>query len=677
MKKVELFLIGLGVFGLIMTLGSIISNQSALLGFQGLEIFDWIVIPGLLSLGLTIGYFFIGKRFPGLAFPVRKIDNAVLDLWIPDRYEKLQSDPRVKYHHYEEMNLEDLAVPLGLGSKKWQITIFGSVVTIIILSAVLWHENLGRLEYLEWLLIAGIVLMGVAVFYVLQLMTQLINKSTDTGIATRQIEDFNSLEEIGNILFSKHAFFSYFFGALAFIIICVSGWLNGWITEGGFSYAFVFLIPLTLIALLEGKFFTMFALHQWYQMKNWDFLKGESVHPRKVISNVKRIMAFVAIITLVIGLLSIASNFFEIIMGTGDPVAEKGLLETFVTLIPGPVTIYLLLIGLGPLLTLLLKPLSYVEIYVHQGLYDKIGSTWGRDAMNKRLNEYHDVVRFPPVQPIVTSSLVMITILVLVAVGSTSIMAILSYYLPDFGQAIWIAQRASEIVFISAILPTLWSLNEERAIILFARQGKKYNRNLINETLYGEWLVHRRYREDMNEWVKQTPGKWGVPYYLKGFLYSSVAVDHQKRGRRPSNEEITEEINGYEEVIKRDLVILPKMYPDLYLNLGNAYEIINRPEAEDFLRIALKYDPKLSAAWSSLGIVYGKRNKHDESEKALRTAIKINSKDVTAWTNLGYLYFLQNRLQEAEKALRSALEIDPTHVIAKANLDRVLQKKNL
>lgn len=80
-------------------------------------------------------------------------------------------------------------------------------------------------------------------------------------------------------------------------------------------------------------------------------------------------------------------------------------------------------------------------------------------------------------------------------------------------------------------------------------------------------------------------------------------------------------------------------------------------KAEIHLRKALDVEPKCSAAWSNLGLVFYRKSKWAESEKAFKNALKENPNNTKAVANMAKL-FAKYKPKEAEEVFREALKKD-------------------
>ena len=90
-----------------------------------------------------------------------------------------------------------------------------------------------------------------------------------------------------------------------------------------------------------------------------------------------------------------------------------------------------------------------------------------------------------------------------------------------------------------------------------------------------------------------------------------------------------------------------------------------------------KNEPEDALAWYSLGIAYGKFNRHDDAIEAYRQALRIDPENAQAWYNLGVVYLDLNRFNDAIEAFRQAIRINPEYAEAWNNLGVAYDKLNL
>ncbi len=95
---------------------------------------------------------------------------------------------------------------------------------------------------------------------------------------------------------------------------------------------------------------------------------------------------------------------------------------------------------------------------------------------------------------------------------------------------------------------------------------------------------------------------------------------------------------------------------DLFNDVGYFhYQSGNLPEAENWLRGALKEKPAHERAAVNLGIVLGKQGRFDESLKSFSLVLA----PAQARCNVGMLMALAGRTDEARSAIRQALQLEP------------------
>ncbi|MFW9799080.1 MAG: tetratricopeptide repeat protein [Candidatus Thorarchaeota archaeon] len=83
------------------------------------------------------------------------------------------------------------------------------------------------------------------------------------------------------------------------------------------------------------------------------------------------------------------------------------------------------------------------------------------------------------------------------------------------------------------------------------------------------------------------------------------------------------------------------------------------PKAEAKYRKLAKESPKHAGFLHTLGQCMLAQSKYEEAETTLRMAIRIDPFLTAAWCNLGIALLKQNRVQEAREALSRAIETDP------------------
>ncbi|XP_026764670.2 protein O-mannosyl-transferase TMTC4-like [Galleria mellonella] len=115
-----------------------------------------------------------------------------------------------------------------------------------------------------------------------------------------------------------------------------------------------------------------------------------------------------------------------------------------------------------------------------------------------------------------------------------------------------------------------------------------------------------------------------------------------------------------------------RLYPEYYQALNNLANLFKNqkqfPEAESYLRTALKYKQDFSAAWMNLGIVLASTNRFTESENAYKNALKYRKNYPDCYYNLGNLYLSMNKTQNAIENWTQAIHLNSKHVLAWINL---------
>ena len=115
--------------------------------------------------------------------------------------------------------------------------------------------------------------------------------------------------------------------------------------------------------------------------------------------------------------------------------------------------------------------------------------------------------------------------------------------------------------------------------------------------------------------------------------------------------------------------------PDAYIarrDLGAAYWQIGDVEsAEREWREALKVAPKYSTTWSSLGLVYLKKERYSEAIEYYKKAIELDPHDKEAHLYLGVAYMDMHSLELAESELRTAVSLFPLNPNARNALGKL------
>jgi tetratricopeptide (TPR) repeat protein len=106
-----------------------------------------------------------------------------------------------------------------------------------------------------------------------------------------------------------------------------------------------------------------------------------------------------------------------------------------------------------------------------------------------------------------------------------------------------------------------------------------------------------------------------------------------------------------------------------------ALKLSRTTEAEDLIRKAIKFNPKVHFYQAILGNVLEQLGRYAEAEAAYRGAVELYPNDASSWRQLGTLLTDHtNRNLEAEQALRRAIQIDPADPYAWSNLANLLAK---
>ncbi len=94
--------------------------------------------------------------------------------------------------------------------------------------------------------------------------------------------------------------------------------------------------------------------------------------------------------------------------------------------------------------------------------------------------------------------------------------------------------------------------------------------------------------------------------------------------------------------------------------------------AENYCKLALRYNPKFVEALNGLALVEIRRGDLKKAEAYLKKALSINDKFAQARVNLGHIYYVQRKFGRAKTLFKSALDLDPSLRDANYNMARTL-----
>lgn len=101
----------------------------------------------------------------------------------------------------------------------------------------------------------------------------------------------------------------------------------------------------------------------------------------------------------------------------------------------------------------------------------------------------------------------------------------------------------------------------------------------------------------------------------------------------------------------------------------------NDPKVIAHLEHALKLNPNLTAAHTSIARAYDIQGQPEKAIAHFKKALELNPKDPIAYTNLGEVYYKQGQAEQAMHAWETALQHDPSHTIALLKLGMVAEKQ--
>ncbi|OGR05324.1 MAG: hypothetical protein A2511_01060 [Deltaproteobacteria bacterium RIFOXYD12_FULL_50_9] len=185
-----------------------------------------------------------------------------------------------------------------------------------------------------------------------------------------------------------------------------------------------------------------------------------------------------------------------------------------------------------------------------------------------------------------------------------------------------------------------------------------------------------------NDVVKKSPG------LMRGHANLGKALLHEKRFAEAESElrkaieldpessysytnlaVLCEKQNRLDEALAMSQIALSKKDADqvkIHHNLGIVFfKRQDHQQALTELNIALNLNPDYSDAYVTLGAVYGKSGNHIKAEELMLKAITLDPGNGYAYQNIGSAYERQNRLEEAKAAFLKALQlpnIDPAKI---------------
>jgi Flp pilus assembly protein TadD len=95
-------------------------------------------------------------------------------------------------------------------------------------------------------------------------------------------------------------------------------------------------------------------------------------------------------------------------------------------------------------------------------------------------------------------------------------------------------------------------------------------------------------------------------------------------------------------------------------------------KAENYCKLALRYNPNFAEAHNGLGLVALSRGFIKKAERLFRKAIKLKNNFADARSNLGHIFFIRKQYNTARYQFKLALNIDPSLSFAGYNMARTL-----
>jgi tetratricopeptide (TPR) repeat protein len=556
------------ILGFLLVLASIVLF---ILGFNVNS--EILIISSVVLFGVFSGYYFIGRKFLKITVPIPKKPSLSDRVFEIDLYENILEKMKIdnlerfnelqshKYRFYEELKLNELFYFLKNYKKSVKrllpllINILCMILIVLFISSLFWNMNIAKIAFNQVLSIGILILIGIIFiliisFLVLYLLSLRLKEDKSSEGVTLELKQFLAL---------KSSKMSFRLAMILFLAYFTIGFLNGWLSIGGGVISLFFFLPLFVLVQLMGKHFPVFFLHQWYiSVMNWDYFEGREIIPSQEVNwlglfkgYLRRGVALIALGGLFVGLISPILKVITIITTTInnlDPITTPGFLDNFSSNIAPPLSFFLIfIIGLGPLLSLFINPFDNIKIWLHQGIYEKMNSNWSIEELKANSKKYEDVVRFPTrhitryyKKEINKAKKVTINFLLLIG-GLTVIILLLTYFtgisqvflanFPYINQGLWFANQITDIIYLFTVIQALRSLEEEKTLLKFIQASKKLKRDLLNETINTEYLLHKQKFDELEDWINSFDEKdWGVPFYFRGLRLNPIVFFSRQSG---------------------------------------------------------------------------------------------------------------------------------------------------
>ena len=250
----------------------------------------------------------------------------------------------------------------------------------------------------------------------------------------------------------------------------------------------------------------------------------------------KQLKALLTLLIIPITLLSTLLGIINVITGnlTTD---EAGILATFVDSVlnnfPEFSTLIVLLLTMGPLLILIVRPFAFVEVWLNQGLYEKMASPWDLDTLNDNMRNHSALFRIAHKTKGFRWSLFLSGAAILSLLGLNFISSFItteSQMYAFIQDGMILVTFVTSFVFILTLIVLSWDPIEEKTLLLFGRESRRSKTDLVNYSLYGEWLLYET--ADMENYLKHCPETWGLSWFLKGLNLSYGDEDRLKAFER-------------------------------------------------------------------------------------------------------------------------------------------------
>ncbi len=610
--------------------------------------------------------------------------HGLLALEIPEELPSEEKNQKMAYHHQQKWHETHDSSDLNVGRKSTKVVlalfITWNVFTVLTgIMNELWIDKTPAIGAA----LHGMMFLELMVFFIL-LFILLVAIVSSISRKKFQERGFSPSKEQKNLLIIL-------LGAFTYVLFSILGLGQGFIKVPSIIIG-LFMVPVVIaVSLIEGKFYFLFGINQYWRARNWDVLAGKQLYSskspldQKITGMLERMRSLIAVLTMPIGLLSIIGIMIDLIRGHVPPDQPSFISELSAIFFTSPYPEFLsFLFLIGPLIVLFTRPFDFIATWFNQGLYELIASPWDLDTINQSFEKNNGkMFQFQQLQEgfhetfmFVSGGIMLLTGLFvgipLLNLGHDANVVLL--------QAIFLLQGVAAVITLTSIISTISNLAEEKVTWIFARESHKHGINLLDSSFYGWYQLYLIDGLQPSESLRTlavnlsqaTSNTWALPWFLIG-LESGTMLKKIKLAKNLSKDLLNFEedvnhackigIEAYQKALSPEAVLLPRLVTPAWNNLGLLFmEMQHLEEAENAFRRALQNDSGDGRTWNNLGTILNKMGRFEEAEDAFQKAIRV-LKDVTvihaAWGNLGNLLMEVGKLREAKKAFLKALDFNP------------------